>query len=422
MQICTRRVDKMLSTSPLDFCSATHQQALLEVLCSVEACFQHMVRTRDAGLQQAALQVADCCTACLQKQAEAAALGDSRASLMLSATSQAAVLLLQQAIEASGRSAMSELLVRVLRGHRGSSRGAFADLNALLLMLECHSLPARRTMQQHCATVFTSLLATVHAALLPSCAPPPACRTAPEQPRTEEEAQEEAEAPAQQAAGDDDVPRGGQEGDRRPTGVQEDGSAHAAVLAMEQVLALRCMESLVGQKADFPHLSHPLRQVPACVCAAAASLQQRAATATAAQRRGELVEGLLCLGACCALLTALLRHRPEAASALAVCLPGLSACWIDTLVASSRASLPHTLRCALPVRAAVPLLRACVLVWCLCGGEPVAMPTRARPGQSGSPATCFCARYAGRRALQVEQRSSLRGSGCVGSVAGCSEL
>ena len=248
---------------------------LLQFLSSIESCLDRTAGKHASDMHEAASQVQVLCLACLEAKATVS-------YPLQSPVFQAAALVLQRAFEVSGKPTAHVSVWRVLKLLDGGAGMQYAGLAALLLLLECHSPVLRRVLKKHASEVFRKVLASLHSTSM------------------------------------------------TPSHAQL--QAHAA-----GSLALRCLESMAAQKADFRHIGPALHQVTAGIsaCTHALGWEVRAAAADAAvgarDSRVPVVGIVQIVGACCSLITALLRHRPEAAEAVAAALPWLSRQWLQCL-------------------------------------------------------------------------------------------
>jgi hypothetical protein len=277
----------------------------LQLLSAVELAFAAVASTAAADAQPAVVAVQDCAVRCLEAVAMRCKAADPPHTLLLSPAVQAATLLLQRAVSASRRSTVAALLPRVLAGLAQRPAAAAAHLLWLLQLLESRTLAVRREMRRHVAMLLSSLVAAVQRVLLwgdsaPRVGDKRRCRDSP--------------APRSHA--------------------EPCGHAEAAVLA------LRCSESMVGQKADLPELGAAVHQVAGAAGDAAEWLAARARASHAAGR-----DVLLLVCSCCSLLVALLRHRPEASPSVTARLPATSAHLVAVLAQAARRAPLECSRC-----------------------------------------------------------------------------
>lgn len=305
----------------------TQEPQLLQLLSVVETCLKRVAVLHPASAHQAAPKVVKLCMACLQVSAHA-----TPQQPMQSPAFQAATHVIQIAFEAISSHESPVILESVLEqlgsdAHQGQSprdsevpkagsAGVLCGFTALLLLLECSSPAMRCVMEKRAVAVFQSVVAGQHANVTTSC-----------------------------------------------SGEQQHFPARVNAATS---LSLRCMESMCAQKRSFKLIGPVLHQVTSCVTAATAALmlQVQAANihkplrdrgvdawsreaegkqtatfspmhkatdalcvrAASASPQGEELGGgvVQVLGGCCSLITALLRHRPEAAEAATAALPWLT--------------------------------------------------------------------------------------------------
>lgn len=247
---------------------------VIQLLSAIEMCLDRMVYHNHTDAHEAASQVQLLCLACLEAQVSTAVSPLQRPAF------QAATMLLQRAFEASGKQHAHSTLNRVLELLTGGAGAVYAGLTALLLLLECRSPVLRWVLKKNALTVFHKVLTSLHASSM--------------------------QAAKQQS--------------------QQQLQVHAI-----NSLALRCIESMVAQRADFRHIGPVLHQVTSCVSASTHAVlsQVRAAAKDTKASPAPVVGVLQIIAGCCSLVTALMRHRSEAVEAVVATLPYLSRQWLE---------------------------------------------------------------------------------------------
>lgn len=270
---------------------------MLQLLSSAEALLNHMVTCQHSDAAEGAMQVQLLCLACLEAEVSTATIWP-----MQSPTFQAGSLVLQRALEACGKRHAHSTLQRVLgllhgRPHCGAGP-LYTGLTAILLLLESGSPVLRRVLKKDALTVFHTVLTSLHANSI-------------------------------------------------VTAEQQNSQQRLQVHAINS-LALRCMESMVAQKGQFRDIGPVLHQVSACVGASTDTLLSHVQAVNRAASPVPVEGAVQIIGGCCSLITALVRHRSEAAEAVIVGVPWFSRQWIDCL-------------CCLATASGVEEMRRCVM-------------------------------------------------------------